>query len=118
MRFLKNILPFYFLGFFTCAKVIELYQFNPVIASCLCSLPLALIPNSSCREFSIIFYCGTFAAMTSRFPIANTYTLILLSITGSIIYYFSEKYFKGIGGKLGAISFVNISLYLILQSSL
>ncbi len=72
------------------------------------------MPLKSLEESKAIFYCGTFAGMSSLEITGSWFVVAGLSFSGAIIYLCLRNLFTGQGGKLGFISFLNIGFYIAL----
>lgn len=113
--FLKTILPSYCLGLVTCYLLTKELRLHPVLASCLSTFPVALIPIKKFPQIKEVFYCGTFAGMTSLTFLDSWGVIFLSSILGATLYYLIQDRFLGIGGKLGFISFLNIGFLTLMR---
>lgn len=63
-------------------------------------------------------YSGSFAGMCSSYTISSVPHILLLSFFGATIYCLLQEHFKGIGGKLGMISFISGALVFLIKELL
>ncbi|AZZ35581.1 hypothetical protein CIK05_01795 [Bdellovibrio sp. qaytius] len=61
-------------------------------------------------------YTGTFVAMGSKIDQTSLWQLFMVSAIGTTLYFALDRYFKGLGGKLGSIAFITTLLSLFLRS--
>lgn len=60
-----------------------------------------------------VIYAGTFAGMCSPAILKSPWHIMCLSMIGVTLYLLSKPYVKGIGGKLGTISFISGLIFLL-----
>ncbi|EQC45997.1 hypothetical protein [Bacteriovorax sp. Seq25_V] len=107
----------FFLGCYCCVLLREYFGLNAVISSCLVGLfgtflPVQKFGNKSRIEAAI--YAGSFAGMCSAGVLSGALQIFLLSILGGTFFLLTENILHGLGGKLGTIAFISVSLvYLI-----
>ncbi|MDP3387801.1 MAG: hypothetical protein Q8S24_11240 [Eubacteriales bacterium] len=81
-----------------------------VASSSLVGLLFALfIPffhDTSAGFLAVGAFCGTFIGMSATSRLKNTGQILLAGIIGSLIFTYTQHYFIGLGGKLGAMAFV------------
>ena len=83
--------------------------FNNVVAASVAGVLAGLVFSS----YAAPIYMGAFVGMVSGDVIMNFWFLFLASLVAGIFFIYSEKYFKGLGGKLGGIAFISILLTLV-----
>ena len=83
---------------------------HPVLSSAGLGLGASfLLPFFSQEEILLpAFYCGTFIGMSSLQIFSSHIILLTATCFGAIIFFFSKKYFNGLGGKLGTIAFISV----------
>ena len=87
---------------------------NAVMASSVVGLlGVALTRYFSSKEFELIVYCGSFAGMSSGVYFSAWWMFPLSAAIGSILYILLENYFNGWGGKLGAMAFLSLVIFLL-----
>lgn len=67
---------------------------------------LPLLYVSSGVFLAIGAFCGSFIGMSATARLKNTGQILLAGILGSLIFIYTQHYFIGLGGKLGAMAFV------------
>lgn len=123
MTLKKFIVKFsaFFLGCYCCIFLREFFSLNAVIASCLIGLLGTFIPVSrfgNTRNIQATIYAGSFAGMCSAGVLSGSLQIFLLSLFGGAFFIISENIFHGIGGKLGAIAFISVSLVYLIKGVL
>lgn len=76
-----------------------------VISSCLIGLSASFIPIEKLRNLA---FCASFVGMTSFYLSLNE--IILTSVISILLFNLLEKKFITLGGKLGMIAFVAVSI--------
>lgn len=62
------------------------------------------------KDLSPPIYCGAFVGMVSPLILPNILFVAIAGIIAGIIYYLSHYTYTGIGGKLGTIAFVGVTI--------
>ncbi len=87
---------------------------SPVIASCIVGLVGAMIGFGLKNEdLSMVIFAGSFVGMTTV-SIASFPIIIIAGLACGLLYWLSLPLFDGVGGKLGALAFISISIILLL----
>jgi hypothetical protein len=119
-----HLYPLKFVAFFSGCLSCYLLQvklgFSPVFSSALTGflgsfLHFPKVVESKGLHSAI--YAGTFAGMCSHEVIEHPGHIFLLSIIGTVLYFFSKPHLNGFGGKLGTISFVSSAIFIIAKSA-
>lgn len=93
--------------------------FNTVLAAASIGFLGTFIPNNrkiGQLHIQATIYTGTFVAMGSKIDHTSAWQLFLVSALGTTLYFISDRYFKGLGGKLGSIALITTLLSLLLRS--
>ena len=94
------------------------YHISGVMAAALIGFLGSFIPeNSRIEHFHVqaTIYTGTFVAMGSKINHTDYGQLFLVSAVATTIYFALDRYFKGLGGKLGLIAFISTLFSLFLR---
>lgn len=67
---------------------------------------IPLFHGSSGIILAVGAFCGTFVGMSAVTRLRNVYCVFVAGLIGSLIFSYSQYYFIGLGGKLGAMAFV------------
>ena len=59
-------------------------------------------------SYAVALFCGTFVGMTIIDRLTTEFYLFISSFMGSIIYFYSQVNFVGLGGKLGTTAFASV----------
>lgn len=118
--FIRVTLKFisFFLGCGLCFLIHTQFGISSVIASCIVGLLGTLIPIPKVFNKNNIqgaIYSGSFAGMCSIGVLTSYLQIGLLSLLGAIIYLLTIDLFDGVGGKLGTVAFVSVSLVYLIE---
>lgn len=117
-RFVVKFIAF-FVGATLTYTLHSFFTMQAVIASALVGLFGTLIPNNSHynkQRTSEAIYAGSFAGMCTLEYVSNIQELLVISFIGAGFFLLAQKYFQGIGGKLGTIAFVSVTLVMLARS--
>ncbi|RKX49205.1 MAG: hypothetical protein DRP32_05600 [Thermotogae bacterium] len=66
---------------------------------------VGIVGSSLAKKYSVPIYCGSFVGMISPKVLHDFTHVLMASFIAGILFILSQKVYKGIGGKLGAIAF-------------
>ena len=97
-----------------CFGLHQIDSINPVMASSLVGLLGCLLASKKFyKDIEIIAYCGSFAGMSSNVFFSAWWMLVVSALLGSILLIALDKWFIGWGGKLGAIAFFSLVVFVL-----
>ena len=111
------ILVAYYSGCILCYLLQSRTGLNPVLSSSLLGFGISFIPipkTINKNSFYLAFFAGTFAGMSSLEILSSHSHIVAISILGSILFLISQPWLSGIGGKMGAVAFLSVFLWLLL----
>ena len=106
------------LGCGACAWLVQQHAVSPTLASASLLLLSSFIPLRSSKNPSSIraaFGMGTFIGMDSSQIVAGPAALVLLVLLGLCLTILARPYFRGVGGRMGALAFITTALYVFLS---
>lgn len=71
-------------------------------------LILPVVYGGPGSNYAVALFCGSFVGMTVIDRLTTEFYLFISSFMGSIIYYYSQVNFVGLGGKLGTTAFASV----------
>lgn len=77
------------------------------VSGVLAGIILPIIYSVNGLTFAAALFSGAFLGMTGEGRFTKTSYFLLASVVGGIIFIYSQPYFNGLGGKLGAIAFIS-----------
>ena len=113
--FISKFIAF-FGGCFVCCMLQKEFGFSAVVASAATGFVGTFLHFPRFYEKNGLhsaIYAGTFAGMCSPQLLENHYQVCFISLIGSALYLLSLPYVKGIGGKLGTISFISSLIFFL-----
>lgn len=94
---------------------LQKWGLHAVLASCFVGLVGYLIAYLIQQEdLALVVFAGTFVGMTAVSMVSFPMILLAGGLCG-LLFIFTEPFFIGYGGKLGAIAFVSVGVVLLLQ---
>lgn len=79
--------------------------FASALMGLLGAIVLPMIHGNPGVTLAVGLFCGTFIGMSSVERLYNLRSVLLASLLGAVIFSYTQPYFTGLGGKLGAIAF-------------
>lgn len=79
---------------------------SSALVGLLFGLLIPFIHGGSSGSLTVGAFCGTFIGMSATNRLKSVWHIILAGIIGSLIFTYTQHYFIGLGGKLGAMAFV------------
>jgi hypothetical protein len=65
------------------------------------------------KDYVAPIYCGAFIGMSSALIFPNVSWLLFSSVLSALLFIISKNIYLGVGGKLGAIAFMGVSITLL-----
>lgn len=114
------LLLFFILGSFLTFLTTKFFSVHPVLSSSLIGLLFSFLISRKMEEKGALLalYSGTFIGMSSAARVSNLMFLFLASVFALVLFKLSKRHFNGIGGKLGTIAFISVTLIVALQELL
>ncbi|MCX8083306.1 MAG: hypothetical protein N3C60_00065 [Calditerrivibrio sp.] len=90
---------------------------NITLSAGLTGMIFSLISNSYKKVYDLQFsaFCGVFAGMTSHIFLHSSKIIQILPFFVGVLFFISRNIFLGIGGKLGALAYVAIIIFMVLN---
>ncbi len=90
---------------------------NSVLAASVVGVLGAYVPEllriKHAKDYAAPIYCGTFVGMSSSLVFPNAYWLIFASAVSALLCVISKNVYLGVGGKLGAMAFMGVTIVLL-----
>ena len=103
------LILYFVIGAGTTFLMKEKLKFSAVLASAIAGLAgallLPLLHGDQGTVLAVGLFCGTFVGMSSVDRLFNFRCILLAGLLGAIVFSYTQPYFTGLGGKLGAIAF-------------
>ncbi len=112
------IIPAFALGCSLCFWGHQWLSLSVVVSSCIVGFLGSFITSSKYTMLNACpaaIYSGSFAGMCSSEIIKSNFELFSVSIVGGIVYLSIDRYFTGIGGKLGTVAFCSVAIVYLLK---
>lgn len=108
------------LGAMSCYYLNQIFGLGPVLGAALTGTVASFIPNINKNSrylphLPAAIYCGAFVGMSNAQVAHGFYFILTASIFTAILLVVSKSLLDGVGGKLGTLAFLGVSLtYLLL----
>ena len=79
---------------------------GPVVAASL----IGILAHLEVPKYGVPAYTGAFVGMTSNALLFNRYEVIIASVLAGFVYILTRKLFAGVGGKLGTIALIGVTI--------
>jgi hypothetical protein len=89
-----------------------------VIAATSVGLIASIVPvpkKLNDKNVASLVYSGTFAGMSSSSILQTHQDVLILSLMGALVFYFTSPFAKSYGGRLGTIAFISSLFYFLLR---
>lgn len=107
-----NIAFYFIIGAVLTYYVNKINKTGTVLASSaiglIAGLILPVIYGGAGGSYAVAVFCGSFVGMTVIDRLTTEFYLFISSFMGSIIYFYSQVNFVGLGGKLGTTAFASV----------